>query len=108
MLKKPDGELFTQLARAAERRVSDFRPQNFANLAWAYSTMFNSEADRREAPNGSCCGGKAAGERVQHAELCVPPPPHEQTRRRLLRKQPVPVGLMDVPGDSCEALLPPV
>jgi len=32
------GTLFTILARAAERRMSDFDSQNIANTAWAFAT----------------------------------------------------------------------
>ena len=35
----PDEKLFTALARAAERRVSDFIAQNIANIAWASATL---------------------------------------------------------------------
>ena len=31
--------LFPVLARAAERRLSDFNPQNAANTAWAFATV---------------------------------------------------------------------
>ena len=31
--------LFTALARAAERRVSDFNVQDIANTAWAFATV---------------------------------------------------------------------
>ena len=38
------GPLFIALARAAERRVSDFKPQNLANTAWAFATLGQSDA----------------------------------------------------------------
>ena len=31
--------LVAALARAAERRISDFNPQNAANTAWAFATV---------------------------------------------------------------------
>ena len=34
-----DEKLFAALARAAERRLSDFNPQNVANTAWAFATV---------------------------------------------------------------------
>ena len=33
-----DALLFAALARAAERRVGDFKPQELANAAWAFAT----------------------------------------------------------------------
>ena len=35
----PDEKLFIALARAAERRVSDFIARNIANIAWASATL---------------------------------------------------------------------
>ena len=37
-------ELFTALAREAERRVGDFNPQALANTAWAFATVGQSDA----------------------------------------------------------------
>ena len=34
----PDAQLFTMLARAAERRMADFDAQELANTAWAFAT----------------------------------------------------------------------
>ena len=36
---RPDEELFTALARAAERRVCEFNAQDLANTAWALATV---------------------------------------------------------------------
>ena len=35
---EPDAPLFAALARAAERRLSDFSAQGLANTAWAFAT----------------------------------------------------------------------
>ena len=34
-----DEKLFAALARAAERRLSEFNPQDVANIAWAFATV---------------------------------------------------------------------
>ena len=34
-----DEKLFAALARAAERRLSDFNPQDVANTAWAFAAV---------------------------------------------------------------------
>ena len=34
-----DEKLFVALARAAERRLSEFKPQNVANTAWAFAIV---------------------------------------------------------------------
>ena len=39
MLGQPNAQLFTTLAREAERRVGNFNPQNLANTAWAFATL---------------------------------------------------------------------
>ena len=38
-LKRLDEKLFTSLARAARRRVSEFNSQALANTAWAFATV---------------------------------------------------------------------
>ena len=37
-MKQPDEKLFIALARAAERRVSEFHAQALANTAWTVAT----------------------------------------------------------------------
>ena len=39
-----DAQLFAVLARAADRRVSDFHMQNLANTAWAFATASQQDA----------------------------------------------------------------
>jgi len=34
----PNAELFAVLAKAAERRIGDFKAQNIASTAWAFAT----------------------------------------------------------------------
>ena len=38
-VKRPEEKLFTALARAAERRVSEFNALSLANTAWAIATV---------------------------------------------------------------------
>ena len=38
-MKYRDEKLFAALATAAERRLSEFNPQNVANTAWAFATV---------------------------------------------------------------------
>ena len=38
-VKQPDANLFTLLARVAERWVSEFSTQDLANTAWAFATL---------------------------------------------------------------------
>ena len=38
-----DAQLFTALAREAERRLGDFDPQGLANTAWAFATLGQSD-----------------------------------------------------------------
>ena len=39
MVGQLDSQLFTTLARAAERRGDDFNAQSLANTAWAFATV---------------------------------------------------------------------
>ena len=39
-----DASLFAALAKAAERRMGHFNPQNLANTAWAFATASESDA----------------------------------------------------------------
>ena len=39
-----DAQLFTALAREAERRVGNFNAQDLANTAWAFATAGHSDA----------------------------------------------------------------
>ena len=38
-LGQPDAQLFSALAREAERRMGNFNPQDLANTAWAFATL---------------------------------------------------------------------
>ena len=38
-MKQRDKRLFTALATAAERRMSEFKPQELASTAWAFATV---------------------------------------------------------------------
>ena len=38
-----DEKLFTTLTRAADLRVSEFKPQGLANTAWAFATVIQLE-----------------------------------------------------------------
>ena len=38
-LGQPDAQLFSALAREAERRAGNFNPQERANTAWAFATL---------------------------------------------------------------------
>ena len=38
-MKYRDEKLLAALARAAEKRLSDFNPQEVANTAWAFATV---------------------------------------------------------------------
>ena len=77
------GQLFSAVARAAERRVADFNAQDLANTAWAFATAghkdaqlfsalaraaerrvedFNAQAIANTAkPFGASGGGRAGG-----------------------------------------------
>ena len=39
-----DAQLFTALAKTAERRAGEFKPQGLANTAWAFATMGQPDA----------------------------------------------------------------
>ena len=41
---KSDAQLFTALARVAERHVGDCNAQNLVNTAWAFATVGKSDA----------------------------------------------------------------
>ena len=43
-LGQPDARLFTALAKEAERRVGNFKPQDLANTAWAFATLGQPDA----------------------------------------------------------------
>ena len=43
-LGQADAQLFTALAREAERRVGNFNPQDPANTAWAFATLGQQDA----------------------------------------------------------------
>ena len=49
-----DGQLFTALARDAERHVSDFKPQEIANTAWEPATMDQPEKTLLQGFGESC------------------------------------------------------
>ena len=43
-LGQPDAQLFSALAREAERRVGNFNPQDLADAAWAFATLGQPDA----------------------------------------------------------------
>ena len=43
-LGQADAQLFVALARAAERNLGDFSPQDLANTAWAFATLGQADA----------------------------------------------------------------
>ena len=43
MMNHRDKKLFAALARAVERRLSEFNAQDIANLAWAFCTVNRQE-----------------------------------------------------------------
>ena len=44
MLRQGDLQLFTALAREAERRMGDFLPQGLSNTAWVFATLGQPDA----------------------------------------------------------------
>ena len=58
-MKQPHEKLFTVLANEAERRLSEFKPQELANTAWAFATAGKSDASlfRALARAAERCGG---------------------------------------------------